>query len=164
MRHTTTSSLSLLISFFKFLPLSLSFFLSFLSPSTYPLAHSFLPAVYLLTLTVCAVNNWWSSLPQRVTGLGENVSPISLFILWFVFKLCQSQTPLPSIHPSTRIDGMEQPDSVCFIGSVSCYTCDHERVNAACLSDSRTEGGKGSLNEREAGGREEEEWQNDRVN
>lgn len=70
----------------------------------------------------------------------------------------------PSVYSSPRIDGMKQTDCVCFIVCGGCYTCNHEWVNAACLADSRTERGKGSLNEWEAGGREEEEWQNDRVN
>lgn len=59
--------------------LFLSVFLSYL-PFTCFLSLSPSPAVFLLTLTMCAVNNWWSSLTQRVTGPRENVSPISLFI------------------------------------------------------------------------------------
>lgn len=73
------------------------------SPTYFPFFHSFSlpmlrpaspsPAVYLLTLTVCAVNNWWSSLTQRVTGPGENVSPISLFIYKSIFKFSWSEKP-----------------------------------------------------------------------
>lgn len=143
-------------------PLSVHLSFSF-SPSLLPTSLSASPAVFLLTLTRCAVNNWWSSLTQRVTGPRENVSPISLFIHKFIFKSSQSEElPQPFIQVQGSM-GMRQPDGACRTVRGCCCTWDHEWVNAAYLADSRAEGGKGSLNEWEAGGREEE-WQNDRVN
>lgn len=144
------------------LPFSCS---SSLSPPTLtPTSPS--PAVYLLALTVCAVNNWWSSLTQRVTGPRENVSCLYLFIYQSIFKYGQSEGPrAPVFIPAQRLIDMRRRGGDCAAAACcSCRTCDHERVNAARLADSGTEGGKGSLNEWEAGGRKEEEWQNDRVN
>lgn len=143
-------------------PLSVHLSFSF-SPSLSPTSLSASPAAFLLTLTMCAVNNWWSSLTQRVTGLRENVSPISLFIHKSIFKSSQSEGPPQPFFQVQGSMGMRQPDGACLTVHGSCCTWDHEWVNAACLADSRTEGGKGSLNEWEVGGREEE-WQNDRVN
>lgn len=143
-------------------PLSVHLSFSF-STSLLPTSLSASPAVFLLTLTMCAFNNWWSSLTQRVTGPRENVSPISLFIHKFIFKSSQSEElPRPFIQVQGSM-GMRQPDGAWRTVRGCCCTWDHEWVNAACLADSRTEGGKGSLNEWEVGGREEE-WQNDRVN
>lgn len=155
---------------FSLLPLSFNLSLSYVAfscsvslPILRPTSPS--PAGYLLTLSVCAVNNWWSSTTQRVTGPGENMSPISFFIYKFIYKFNRSEKTNAQVFIQARGSmGMKQPARVRFAVCGSCDTCDHERVNAACLADSRTEGGKGSLNEWEAGGRKEEEWQNDRVN
>lgn len=135
-----------------FLFFSLSYFLFHPSLSL-SLPPSPSPAVYLLTLTVWPVNNWWFSLTQRVAGPGENVSLISLFIYTPIFKLSRS-VKLP--QASLGIDSAKQrgaPDRVHLTVSGGGCTRDHERVNAACLADSRTEAGKGSLNEWMAGGR-----------
>lgn len=119
-----------------------------------PPCSSSSPAVFLLTLTMCTVNNWWSSLTQRVTGPRENVSPVSLFIYGSIFKSTQSQNPpRPFIEAQTLI-GVIRPEGDCHAVLSWSWSncCDHEWVNAACLAVSRTERGKGSLNEWEVGG------------
>lgn len=110
------------------------------------------PAVYLLILTVSTVNNWWSPLAQRVTGPGEMSHPF----LYLYSSLSLSSVSVRRRHRclffflffwSVAINGMKQPDRVHCSGCNSYTTFDHERVNAGCLADSRTEAGKRSLNE-----------------
>lgn len=151
--------------------LSFSYNLSLsLSPSPPSLSWGFtLPCCLSPHPRYVSVNNWWSSPTQRVTGPRENVSRMCLFIYCSVFT--PSHPEKPSRPICRRVDRLEirYPDvdpGAVWGGSwrSCCSCCDHEWVNAACLAASRTEGGKGSLNEWEVGGTEEEEWQNGRVN
>lgn len=124
------------ISVFSLIYLSLVFLC--LSPSPYPEASPS-PAVSLLTLSMCAVNNWWSSPTQRVTGPREMSHQfLHLFTSLSLSSLSPSSYHTCSVERGDRWACISSAVAVIAVCGRSC-TCDHEWVNAACLADSRTE-------------------------